>query len=122
MLGSCVLCGEQGRETHHVVFRSQASYMKQIKVNLVPLCIECHRGTLGVHNNKRNDIKLKIQLQAKLFEMFKEKKFYSQEEIQNILECTKFDSMLICKKLALYRQGYSSEQLIRRMLGGRLYE
>jgi hypothetical protein len=95
--------------------------MRGIKVNLVPLCIPCHRGTLGVHNNKKIDLKLKIQLQFQLQKMFIEK-YYSRDEIQEILQCTDFDTTLILKKLTLYRYGYNTEQLIRRMLGGRLYD
>ena len=120
MLGECVACGSQGRETHHVVFRSQGSYMRGIKVNLVPLCIQCHRGTLGVHNNKRLDLQLKVKLQFKLQEMFPEK-WYDREQIQEKLECTDFDTTLILKKMCLYRYGYNAEQLVMRLLGGRLY-
>lgn len=120
--GECCNCGRCGYvELHHVILRSQASYMKQISINLVQLCQDCHRGSPnGVHHNKKLDLKLKLELQTKLETMFINK-FYSREEIQPSLQCSDFDTTLILKKLTLYRFGYSSEQLIRRCLGGRMY-
>lgn len=118
---TCKLCGVIGYcETHHIIFKSQGSYMRMIKMNLVPLCMECHRGNHSPHKSKEIDIKLKLQLQGKYEEMFSNK-FYSREEIQQALECTDFDTTLILKKLTLYRMGYESEQLLRRLLGGRMY-
>lgn len=121
MLGECVLCMQQGRETHHVIFRSQASYMRTIKINLIPLCVDCHKGNNSPHQSKKLDLKLKIELQNKLQAMFTEK-YYSREEIKEKLECTDFDTTLILKKLTLYRYGYNTEQLVMRLLGGRLYD
>jgi len=119
--GECINCGKSGYvEWHHVILRSQARHMKTIKLNLVPLCMDCHRGTHGVHSNKKLDIKLKQQLQTRLQTIFINK-FYSREEIQTNLQCTDKDMDLILKKLSNYVLGYSSEQLIRRCLGGRMY-
>ena len=119
--GECVNCGKPGYiEWHHVIFKSQARYMKDTKIVLTPLCLECHRGTHGVHNNKKLDVKLKQQLQTRLQTMFTNK-FYSREEIQTNIECADKDMDLILKKLSNYVLGYSSEQLIRRCLGGRMY-
>jgi len=127
VIEECALCGSQGQETHHIIFRSQAKYMKTIKVNLTPLCMECHRGTKGVHKNKRNDLKLKLQLQSKLFKMFTYE-FFTKEDIELILNCNENEAAAIVKKLCLYIplhqkefRGYEKEQLIRRLLGGRLY-
>jgi len=120
--GQCSNCGAVGYvERHHTVFRSQASYMKFIPCNTVLLCLDCHRGSKnGVHHNKETDLKLKSQLQNELFGMFSDK-FIKGEEIQEKLKCTKIDSTLILKKLTMYRQGYEREQLVRRLLGGKLY-
>ena len=120
--GECSVCGTIGyTERHHIILRSQASYMKFIPCNITSLCLECHRGSVkGVHHNKEVDLKLKQQLQNELFGMFSDK-FIKGEEIQEKLKCTKIDSTLILKKLTMYRQGYEREQLVRRLLGGRLY-
>ena len=123
MDSSCHLCGKENTrcEIHHIIFRSQSSYMRTIKINLIPLCVDCHRGNNSPHQSKKLDLKLKIELQNKLQAMFTEK-YYSREEIKEKLKCTDFDVTLITKKIALYRYGYNTEQLIRRMLGGRLYD
>ena len=119
-----VLCHECGLigycENHHIIFRSQAKYMKNIGINQAFLCLEHHRGTLGVHHNKKLDLKLKQQLQTRLQTIFSNE-FYSREEIQTSLECGDKDMDLILKKLSNYVLGYSSEQLLIRLMGGRLY-
>ena len=122
MTGStCHECGAIGYcENHHIIFKSQAKYMKSIGINQIFLCLEHHRGTLGVHHNKKLDLKLKQQLQTRLKTMFTDE-FYNREGIQARLECTDIDIGLILKKLSNYTLGYSSEQLCRRLMGGRLY-
>lgn len=123
MISTCVLCSKEGVcESHHVVFRSQAPYMKLVNVNLVNLCVECHRGNQGAHLDKRTDLKLKLQLQAKLFDMFSSKRYFTEIEIKDILKVNDTIIYMIVKKLCLYRKGYEVEQLVRRMLGGQLYD
>ena len=119
---TCHVCGEVGYcELHHIVYRSQATYMKMMNINLIMLCQNHHRGNMGVHNNKKLDLKLKLELQTKLRGMFT-KKFYSREEIKKLLKCTEKDLDLTLKKLCCYRLGYGREQLIMRLMGGRLYD
>ena len=120
--GTCILCGKSNVciEWHHTIFRSQSKCMKTIKVNLVQLCMDCHRGTHGVHNDKKSDLKLKKQLQNKLQSIFTEK-YYFKADIKSILECTDANTDLITKTLTLYVKGYDKEQIIRRLLGGRTY-
>lgn len=122
--GECLICKVIGYcEIHHIILRSQASYMKNIKVNLVQLCMDHHRGSSnGVHHNKKLDLKLKVHLQNKLMDMFSVKQFYSIEEIQTILKCSTDDVAKICKKLTCYSKGYLVSQIIIRLMGGRLYQ
>ena len=94
--------------------------MRTIKVNLAKLCVECHRGTQGVHNNKKADLKLKVKLQHELTSMF-EKKYYTKDEIREILDCSDFDAVLICKRMCMHSGNYKVDELIKRMLGGRFY-
>ena len=124
MTGECVLCGKEGHcETHHIIFRSQCTFMKNIEVNLIPLCPECHRNQkYGVHHNKKLDNKLKIHLQNELFAMFSDKKYFKAREIQLRLNCSDYEIMKICKTICNYRKGYEVEQLVRRLMSGRLYE
>lgn len=120
--GECCNCGKYGYiEWHHIILRSQATYMKNIKINLIELCQDCHRNAPhAVHRNRQMDLKLKQQLQAKLQTMFTNE-FYSKEKIQEKLECTEKETDAICKKLSLFKEGYSKEKLVSRLMGGRLY-
>ena len=47
----CQLCGTNGEDVHHIVFRSQGGSHKPN--NLVLLCGECHTGYYGVHGLKK---------------------------------------------------------------------
>ena len=49
---SCYACGSQWNiEIHEIFFGSQRD--KSIKYGLVvPLCMECHKGTYGVHGSR----------------------------------------------------------------------
>lgn len=116
----CVKCGVNNAERHHIIFKSAAKYMEFIPINIVYLCGEHHRANNSPHKSKKVDLKLKIDLQNKLETMFINK-FYSREEIKTLLRCTDKDITLILKKLTLYRMGYEREQLLRRLLGGRMY-
>lgn len=120
----CIECGRHGAtQEHHIVLKSQASYMRDVKMNIIELCLMHHTNSpTGIHHNEELNLKYKLILQNKLFEIFGDKKHFSKEEIQSRLECSKFDLTLICKKLCLYRFGYEREQLVRRLMGGRLYE
>ena len=119
---TCHECGIVGYcENHHIIFKSQAKHMKTIGINQVFLCMEHHRGKFGVHHNKKLDLKLKQQLQTRLQTVFINE-FYTRYELQTTLECNDIDLDLILKKLSIYKLGYSSEQLVRRLMGGRLYD
>ncbi|HEY5563875.1 MAG TPA: HNH endonuclease [Clostridiaceae bacterium] len=123
MNGTCELCGKENIycEIHHRIFKSQAVYMRTIKANLAKLCVECHRGNGGVHLNKEADLKLKTNLQHKLTEMFSEKTHYCKDEIREILDCSDFDAVLICKRLCGHRDGYRVDEILIRLMGGRNY-
>jgi len=121
MEGTCAICGAYGYvEKHHTIYRSQAVYMRTIKVNLINLCKEHHTGNTGAHLCKKTDLKLKKGLQFKLEFMFF-KSHYSKNEIRDVLDCSDFDAALICKRLCMHAEGYRKEDLIQRMLGGRFY-
>jgi len=49
---SCVLCGCEGVELHHV---REGQGMAQRAQNwlVVPLCPTCHRGSQGIHGDRR---------------------------------------------------------------------
>lgn len=117
----CEECGRNITELHHIVFRSQAAYMKNIKINFKYLCPECHRGNNGPHMNKKKNIQYKMELQKKLFKLFGDKEYFTEKEIQNRLETTASEVGKITKKLKVYKEGYEKVELIARLMGGMLY-
>ncbi|AAK79889.1 hypothetical protein BJV85_002066 [Clostridium acetobutylicum] len=118
----CQVCGKAyGIEKHHVVFRSQASYMVKIKQNLIYLCTEHHKGNNGPHKNRKIDLGYKKALQSKYYEMLP-KSHYTVEKLAEVLECSIPQAAHICKVIKLEKEGYSKEQIVFRMMGEKFYE
>lgn len=116
----CEECNRNITELHHIVFRSQAPYMANVKINFKYLCPEDHRGNDGPHMNRETDFKYKYELQTKLFEMFN-KPYHTESEIKEKLEITAKEARKIVKKLPLYEEGYERIDLVARLMGGRIY-
>jgi hypothetical protein len=116
----CEECNKNITELHHIVFRSQAPYMANIKINFKYLCPEDHRGNNGPHMNKETDFKYKYDLQTKLFKLF-DKTYFTEKEIKEKLETTSSEVRKITKKLKLYKEGYERVDLVERLMGGRIY-
>ncbi|ENK0558039.1 hypothetical protein ACLD43_18620 [Clostridium botulinum] len=117
----CEICGRQGAQLHHIVHRSTAPYMSNIKINFKYLCLEHHTGDKGPHNNKSIDIEYKLELQRKLFELFEEKDFYTPNEIKEKLKTTPSEVRKLVKTLRVNKEGYSKLDLIIHMMGDKLY-
>lgn len=116
----CEVCNRNITELHHIVFRSQAPYMANIKINFKYLCPEDHRGNNGPHMNREIDFKYKYELQTRLFELFSNP-YYTEKEIKEKLETTASIARKITKKLKLYKKGYERVDLVARLMGGRIY-
>jgi len=56
----CFVCqSSRNLQEHHVIFGT-ANRKNSEKYGLtIPLCIDCHTGTKGVHNNRQLDLYLK---------------------------------------------------------------
>lgn len=117
----CEECGRVQPELHHVIFRSQAPYMANIKINFKYLCGDCHRGNNGPHRNKKENLKYKLELQKNLFELFGDKEYYTEKEIQEKLWTTSSEARKITKKLMWYKEGYRGLDIVIRCMGGMLY-
>lgn len=121
-MNNCVLCGKQGTEQHHVIKRSQATSLKNCKLNLVWLCAECHRtGTYGIHgkNGKENDIKLKAIYYSRMKRLFS-KQYYRKEEIKDILGITPNEVTRLLKTTYNVQGKYAKEDILRATMGGKL--
>lgn len=116
----CERCNRTVTELHHIVYRSQALYMANIKLNFMYLCPEHHRGNESPHMDKEIDFKYKYEMQEKLFQLF-DKKYFTEKEIKELLETTSTEVKKITKKLPLYKEGYERLDIVIRLMGGRLY-
>lgn len=117
----CEECGKNITELHHVIYRSQCPYMSNIKVNFKFLCPEHHRGNSSPHMNREIDLRYKLELQEKLFFMFSEKEYWTEKEIMDKLECSKNEVKKITKKMFISKEGYEVNELVKRLMGNRLY-
>lgn len=115
----CEICGRPSEE-HHIIFRSQCPCMTNVKINIKYLCPEHHRGNNSPHMDRKIDIKYKLELQKKLFEIFS-KPFYSEKEIQKALDISEGETRTIVKLLKRYKEGYERTDIVIRCMGGRLY-
>ena len=128
-IGICSVCGASGIiEEHHIIKRSQSKALKNCKLNLIDLCIDCHKnGKHGVHgkNGHELDIKLKKELQEKLINTISENDILDNETvfegIGRILEIPAEEVTRACKTLHSEGGIYYMEDIVRALQGGRLY-
>ena len=113
----CEIC-ESPADVHHIVHRHEGGY--NIKINYKYLCNYHHRGKNGPHNCIETDIKYKLEMQKKLFRLLP-KAYYTDRELYNILGMTNSSLKKLVKKLKLYKEGYSKEEIIKRLMGGKIY-
>jgi hypothetical protein len=102
---ACKVCGTNKGECHHIVFRSQASYMVNVPINQIYLCPKHHRGDNGPHLDRKVDLKYKMELQKTLFQLFP-RKYYSFEEIKDILQISNTEAYKIVRKMYKYPEGF----------------
>lgn len=107
-------------EEHHIIFRSKAAYMVNVEINKKQLCQEHHRGNNSPHMNRKIDLQYKLELQKKLFEIFS-KPFYSEKEIQALLDISEMETKVIVKVLRRYKEGFDRVDIVVRLMGGKLY-
>ena len=60
---TCIICGRPA-EQHHVFFGNPNRRHSETYGLVVGLCPEHHRGPTGPHQNRENDMRLKITAQA----------------------------------------------------------
>lgn len=102
--------------------RSQARYMIKAPINHIYLCEEHHRGTYGVHGREGHklDIKLKMQMQKKLFELF-ERESYTEKDIQQLLGISNKDVRMLVKLISCKDGRYDRVDIVRAAMGGILH-
>jgi hypothetical protein len=118
----CHGCHRYGfTEIHHIVERSHAPYMRNVKLNFINLCPTCHRtGKYAVHKDRKVDLKYKQELQLKLQQLFN-KDYYKVHQIKDMLGISKREAESLCRHLKIYKEGYKSKDLIFHMMGDKNY-
>lgn len=113
----CEICGAMA-DIHHIIHKHEGGY--DIELNYKYLCKYHHRGKTGPHNCIETDLKYKLQLQKKLFNLLP-KKYYTVKELHNLLGMTPSSLKKLLRKLKLYKEGYYKEDIIKNLMGGKLY-
>lgn len=113
----CEICNAQA-DIHHIVHRSEGGF--DIELNYKYLCPYHHRGKYGPHHCKEVDIRYKLDLQNKLFELLK-KDYYSFKDLSLNLNIPNNTLKRITKDLKLYKEGYKKSDVISKIMGGKLY-
>lgn len=119
-MGICEVCGSYYGELHHVVYRSQCKHMKNIELNFKYLCAEHHRGKSSPHMKKEIDLKYKKELQDRLKELFHEE-YIDIVDIKGRLNITETNANKIVKTLRIFKEGYKSYEVVKVLMGDRLY-
>lgn len=111
-------CNKPGQK-HHIVFKSQGGM--DIKINYKYLCIEHHSsGKAAVHNNHEFDLELKRNMQETLYKMLTKDK-YTIDEIAEIISCSRNNLEKKLKTVKSIEGYYKKEDIIRKIMGDRLY-
>ena len=113
----CEICNEKA-DIHHIIHRSEGGF--DIEINYKYLCPKHHRGKDGPHRCLETDIKYKIELQDKLYNIL-EKEYYTARELGAILNIPSNTLKRITKNIKLYQEGYKKDDIILTLMGNKLY-
>lgn len=109
-------------EKHHIVFRSQGGM--DYSLNLIQLPSSFHKGSQGPHNNREIDLLFKRYLQDELFYLFQEEQYTFEQIVRLVSPHNKKSKDILSKqfnKVKNYGGKYKKNDIIRRLMGGKLY-
>lgn len=89
-------------------------------MNYKHLTPEQHRGNTGPHMCKETDLRYKRELQSKLEGML-DKPYYQTDELIRLLGLKRQQAFKAFRRLPNSGSGIRREDIIRRLMGGRLY-
>ena len=113
---SCHECNTKAGK-HHIIFRGNKSIIVYLPINEIYLCNKCHKK---IHSNKSMDNRYKCLLQKRLEKLFPEQ-YYSLEEIKTLLKLNYIQTKMLEKHVKSDPNGYNSSDVIKYLLGGKLY-
>lgn len=106
-------------QRHHIVFRSQGGL--DIELNYKDLCAAHHNmSRRSPHQNREIDLKYKRELQDTYFTVFTEES-YIISEIAELIGCDKNRLAKRFKAVPQRAGKYKREDIIRALMGGKLY-
>ncbi len=110
-------------ERHHIIFRSHGG--ADYDLNLIYLPMAFHKGPNGPHHNRSTDLVLKLKLQEELENLFAKKHYNANEIIRMLDPHNKKSRVAIQKQIQKQNictpKGYRKEDIIRTLMGGKLY-
>ncbi len=113
----CEICTAEA-DIHHIVHRSEGGF--DIELNYKYLCPFHHRGKYGPHHTKEIDLRYKLDLQNKLFDILR-KNYYPFKELALKLNIPRNTLKRITKNLKLYKEGYKNSDVIFKIMGEKFY-
>lgn len=103
---------------HHIVFRSQGGL--DIDANLIDLTYDQHEGNNGPHLNREADLQLKLNLQDYYYRLFSKEEYTIPEIAAALRKSEKYIEKHF-RKVKNYAGVYKKEDIIRKLMGGKLY-
>jgi hypothetical protein len=116
-LSLCEICNAEA-DIHHIIHRSEGGF--DIELNYKYLCPSHHRGKYGPHHSKEVDLRYKLNLQNKLYDILK-KDYYSFKDLVLELNIPKNTLKRITRNLKVYKEGYKKSEVIFKILGEHFY-
>lgn len=113
----CEICGARA-DIHHIIHKHEGGY--DFDLNYKYLCPLHHRGKLGPHHCNTTDLIYKLELQEKLYNILPNH-YYTKKNLSYILKIRSCSLRRLLKDLTLYKEGYLNEDIIKALMGGRLY-
>lgn len=105
-------------EKHHIIFKSQGGL--DFPLNYKYLTADEHRGDFGPHKFKATDLSYKRTMELEL-RVCLYREYYAVEELVEKLKLRPKQAQKAFKRVAKTAQGISREDVIRRLMGGRMY-
>ena len=105
-------------EKHHVIFKSAGGL--DFPLNYKYLSAESHRGNNSPHMNREIDLQYKKELESSLRAILTELHYFESELIQ-LLELDSKQADKAFRHIRITSKGMNTEEVIKRLLGGRFY-
>ena len=117
----CELCKlRPASEIHHIIYRSHCKAVIKSNLNLISLCQQCHAKIHRGKESKELNKKLRLQFQNKLEILF-DKKYLTEEEINDVLKISQTALKGLLKTLTVYKGNlFKREDVIRICMGGKV--